>query len=394
MSRPTSRREIFRLAGLAAGVTVNSRYASAQPPAEQAKPPQRGEGGAGRRGGGWFGGGHPEPFPGLAGRSAVSLIHGEDRRKNAYNALMAIDDQIRPRLKNKKYALIKPNNVSITNQLAASHVDGLRGILDYLSERFKGPVIIAESSAGETMKGFENFKYPALVSEYRKQKVRLIDLNEEAKYVLLPLIDFDLHVVPIRLAARLLDPEGFMLGAAVLKTHNMAIISLAVKNMVVGAPLHQAPKETRRWNDKRRMHVGIRQSYYNMFVTAQRLATNWGATIIDGFEAMEGNGPASGTPVPHRVAIASTDYIAADRVGSEIMGVDANWLGWMKYCGEVGVGQWDLAKLDVRGAQIDPLRRKYRLHSDVDIMLKWMGPMEEFPPNLGFVRPLSEHEIA
>jgi uncharacterized protein (DUF362 family) len=306
---------------------------------------------------------------------------------------MAIDDQIRPRLKKKKYVLIKPNNVSTTNQLAASHVDGLRGILDYLSTRFKGPVIIAESSAGDTMKGFENFQYTSLVSEYKAQKVSLLDLNAEAKYVLLPLIDFDLHVVPVRLAARLLDPEGFMMGAAVLKTHNMAIVSLSVKNMVVGAPLHQAPKEKTRWNDKRRMHVGIRQSYYNLFLTAQKLATNWDATIIDGFEAMEGNGPASGTPVPHRVAIASTDYLAADRVGSEIMGVDANWLGWMKYCGEVGVGQWDLAKIDVRGAAIDPLRRKYRLHSDVDIMLKWMGPMEEFPPNLGFVRPLTGHEV-
>jgi len=388
MPRHASRRELFRLAGLAAGVTLSARDTTAQQPLPQQ--PQAGRGG---RGGGRFGGSHPDPFPGLATRSTVSLIHGEDRRKNAYQALMAIDDQIRPRLKKKKYVLIKPNNVSTTNQLAASHVDGLRGILDYLSTRFKGPVIIAESSAGDTMKGFENFQYTSLVSEYKAQKVSLLDLNAEAKYVLLPLIDFDLHVVPVRLAARLLDPEGFMMGAAVLKTHNMAIVSLSVKNMVVGAPLHQAPKEKTRWNDKRRMHVGIRQSYYNLFLTAQKLATNWDATIIDGFEAMEGNGPASGTPVPHRVAIASTDYLAADRVGSEIMGVDANWLGWMKYCGEVGVGQWDLAKIDVRGAAIDPLRRKYRLHSDVDIMLKWMGPMEEFPPNLGFVRPLTGHEV-
>ena len=389
MPRHASRREILRLAGLAAGVTLGARDTTAQQP-----PPQQPQAGRGGRGGGRFGGSHPDPFPGLATRSTVSLIHGEDRRKNAYEALMAIDDQIRPRLKTKKYVLIKPNNVSTTNQLAASHVDGLRGILDYLSTRFKGPVIIAESSAGDTMKGFENFQYTSLVSEYKSQKVSLLDLNEEAKYVLLPLIDFDLHVVPVRLAARLLDPEGFMMGAAVLKTHNMAIVSLSVKNMVVGAPLHQAPKEKARWNDKRRMHVGIRQSYYNIFLTAQKLATNWDATIIDGFEAMEGNGPASGTPVPHRIAIASTDYLAADRVGSEVMGVDANWLGWMKYCGEVGVGQWDLAKIDVLGAQIDPLRRKYRLHSDVDIMLKWMGPMEEFPPNLGFVRPLTEHEVA
>jgi uncharacterized protein (DUF362 family) len=176
-----------------------------------------------------------------------------------------------------------------------------------------------------------------------------------------------------------------------MKTHNIAVVTLSIKNMVLGAPLHQAPKDTTRWNDKRRFHVGIRQSMYNMFLTAQRLQPNWGATVIDGFEGMEGNGPAAGTPVPSRVAIASTDYVAADRVGAECMGVDASWLGWLKYSGEVGLGQADLSRIDVRGASIASVRKQYRLHPDIDLMLKWRGPMEEMPPNLGWNRPIFEH---
>ena len=379
MSRDVTRRNLFHLAGLATAATLGSRYATAQQP-----PDQR------RR----LGGGHPDPFPGLAQRATVALVQGEDRRKIVYESLVAIDDQIRPKLKTKKYVLIKPNNVSTTNQLAATHADALRGILDYLAPRFKGPVVIAESSAGDTMQGFENYKYPAVAAEYKSQKVSLVDLNAEAKYVLLPLLDFDLHVVPVRLAARLMDPDAFVLSSAILKTHNVAVVTLSVKNMVLGAPLHFAPKETQRWNDKRRYHVGIRQCYYNMFLTAQKLQTNWGATIIDGFEGMEGNGPASGTPVASRLAIASTDYIAADRVGTEVMGVDPNWLGWLKYSGEVGIGQWDLAKIDIRGAQIAAVQKKYRMHQDVDRMLKWMGPMEELPPNLGWIRPVTEQASA
>jgi uncharacterized protein (DUF362 family) len=369
MSAHFSRRGLFHLAGLAAGATLSSRTATAQPPQAAARPSAAG------------------PAEGLAQRATVALAQGEDRRKNVYEALLAIDDQIRLRLRNKRYVIIKPNNVSSDNQLASSHADALRGILDYLAPRFKGPVVIAESAAGDTTTGFENFKYPAVASGYKSQNVSLVDLNAEGKYALVPLLDFDLHVVQARLAARLLDPEAFVLGAAVLKTHDMAIVTLSVKNMVVGAALHQAPRQTPRWNDKRKYHAGIRQSYYNMFVTAQKLAANWGATIIDGFEGMEGNGPTSGTPVPSRVAIASTDYVAADRVGAEVMGVDANWLGWLKYCGEVGVGQWDLARIDVRGARIAAVQRKYRMHSDVDRMLQWMGPMQDLPPKLGFLRP-------
>jgi len=381
MSGSFSRRDLFHLAGAAAGVMLGSRYASAQPPQEPKPAP--------KPGGNRSLSGNPQPFPALQTRSAVSLVHGEDRRKNVYEALLAIDEQIRPRLKRKKYVIIKVNNVTTTNQLGASHADALRGMLDYLAPRFKGPVMIAESSAGNTMVGFDNFKYPALTKEYKK--VSLLDFNDEAKYVLLPLIDYDIHVVPVRLAARLVDPDAFVFGAACMKTHNIAVVTLAMKNMILGAPLHQAPKETARWNDKRRYHVGIRQSLYNMFLTAQRLQPNWGATIIDGFEGMEGSGPGAGTPVPSRLAIASTDYVAADRVGAECMGVDASWLGWLKYSGEVGLGQADLSKIDIRGASIASVQKKYQLHADIELMLKWRGPMEELPRNLGWNRPIFEH---
>src|SRR5205085_6875682 len=92
-------------------------------------------------------------------RSTVSLIHGENRRKNAMDALLAIDEQILPVLKTKKSVVIKPNMVSTVNPLAATNADTLRGIMDYLAPRFKGPVFIAESSAGNTNEGFDNFKY-------------------------------------------------------------------------------------------------------------------------------------------------------------------------------------------------------------------------------------------
>jgi hypothetical protein len=63
----------------------------------------------------------------------------------------------------------------------------------------------------------------------------------------------------------------------------------------------------------------------------------------------------------------------------------------MKYCGEVGVGQWDLSKIDIRGTEIAAVQKKYRLHPDIELQLKWMGPMKEMPPNLGWVRPVTDY---
>src|ERR1019366_432439 len=223
----------------------------------------------------------------LPARSLVALTQGPERRKNITAALAAIDDQIRPQLKRKKYVLIKPNFVSVERQLAATHVDAVRGILDYLAPRFKGPVVIAEASRQSTFQGYETFLYNRLPGEFRSSKVQLVDLNEEAKFHPLQIVDPNLHFTPVRLAARLFDRDAFVIGSAMLKAHNYAVATLSVKNMAMGAPLH----------------------------SAQALHSNWGTAVIDGFEGMENDGPVNGTPVDHKIAIASTDFIAADRVG-------------------------------------------------------------------------------
>ena len=365
MAKGFPRRTLFQLAGAAALLRQNA-------PAQ----PQRRLGA----------GSHPEGFPGADRPSTVAIQPGQDRRKNIYLALKAIDRDLRAKMKGRQYVVIKPNFVNTENQLAASHADAMRGILDYLAESFRGPVKIAESSAGDTRRAFDNFKYPALTSEYRKQRLELIDLNQEAKFERIALLDQDLHIVPCRIAARLVDPEAFVISAAMLKTHNTVIASLGIKNMVLGAPLHQAPAETPHWNEKRKYHVGLRQTHYNMLVTAQRL--NWGATVIDGFEGMEGNGPNSGTPVASRIALASTDCVSADRVASEAMGIDPEWLGYVKYCGQLGLGQWDPAKIEVIGAKVADVKKPYRMHPDIDRELQWQGPMKELPFNLGWTHPM------
>ena len=106
-------------------------------------------------------------------------------------------------------------------------------------------------------------------------------------------------------------------------------------------------------------------------------------SLIDGYEGMEGNGPASGTPVPSRLAIASTDFIAADRIGVETMGIDAKWLGYLLFCWQSGLGQYDLEKIDIEGEKIASVRRSYRLHNDIERELQWMGPMKDIPVKLG-----------
>ena len=306
------------------------------------------------------------PVKEFNGRSTVALTSGEDRRKNVYDALVAIDDQILPKLKTKKRVFIKPNDVNPNNQLAATHADALRGILDYLAPRFKGPVTIGETLGGPKT-GFDQLGYPQVLKEYKFGGLDLVELTDEGKWVRQALLDQDAHVVPVRLASRFFDPDAFIIGSAMLKSHNYAVVTMSIKNMVLGAPER---------NEKSYYHAGFHLIHYNMLVTAQAMQPYWGAAVIDAHEGMEGSGPSQGTPVASRLAIASTDFVAADRVGVECMGVDPNWVGYLRYCGQVGLGNYDLAKIDIHGARIAAVQKKYRLSGDVERQLAWMQPME------------------
>lgn len=309
-------------------------------------------------------------------RPVVSLTHGEDRRANVRRALEAIDDRLRPALKRKKYVFIKPNCVAVENQLGSTHADALRGILDYLAPRFRGPVVIGESSKDNTRDAYENFHYGALVSEYRRLSIRLVDLNEEEQSVAHQIIDRDLHLVNVRLAARMFDPDAFILGSAILKAHDNVVATLSVKNLVMAAPLHNSRNDQAKWHHKYAYHAGYRQIQMNLALTARRMRPFWGATVIDGYEGMEGEGPLRGTPVASRIALASSDLVAADRAGVEVMGVNPQWPGYLRYCAEAGLGEYDLAKIELRAERaLDAVRKTYKLHPRIEKQLGWMGPL-------------------
>jgi hypothetical protein len=77
-----------------------------------------------------------------------------------------------------------------------------------------------------------------------------------------------------------------------------------------------------------------------------------------------------------------------DRIAAETMGINPEWLGYVKYCGGIGLGQFDAKMIDVIGAKVDEVKKAYRMHPDIDRELLWQGPMTELPFNLGWTRAL------
>ncbi len=311
------------------------------------------------------------------GAASVALTTGNNRADLAFRALEPFGKQISQSIGNRRVVL-KPNNVSIDIPLSSTHVDTLEGILEFLKSIKKlDNVIIAESAAnGPTLEGFDNYGYFRLMNKYG---AKLVDLDNEGFEIVNVFNEKDFRPHSVRVSNLILNPDSYVVSVARMKTHDRVLATLSLKNVVVGAPVkdlgfgwgeHRKEGTT---SDKPVIHGGgFRGINYNLYALAPRLHPD--LAVIDGFEGMEGNGPNRGTPVDHRICVASTDWLAADRVGIELMGIDFANVGYLNYCAQTGMGVADLNKIVVVGEKISDHRKIYKLSDNVEKQLIWMTP--------------------
>jgi len=314
-----------------------------------------------------------------AGTAKVSLATGNDRADIAFKSMEPFKAEIAAAIGNKRVVL-KPNNVITNVPLCASHVDNLEGILEFLKSIGKTNVILAESPAGgSVMEGFSNYGYPRLAKKYG---IKLVDLDTEPVTVVQCIDEKDFQPHAVRVAKIMMDPaNNFVISAAKLKTHDLVGITLSLKNVVIGAGhkdtgsglANAGPGGGR--SDKRLMHGGGTHGInYNIFTLSSVLHPH--LAVIDGYEGMEGTGPVHGTPISQKVCLASMDWLAADRVGAELMGVDISKIGYLTFAIAAGNrGQGDLSKIQIIGPPVANFAKTYQLPNTWQQIISWQRPM-------------------
>jgi uncharacterized protein (DUF362 family) len=315
--------------------------------------------------------------------SRVSLAAGDDRTKIAFDSLTPFKKEIAAAIGTKRVVL-KPNNVITSVPLCASSADNLEGILEFLKSIGKTNVVIAESPAnGPAMDGFVNYGYDKLAAKYN---VKMVNLDAE-KYGIVYCIDQkDMQPHATRVATMLMDPaNNYVISAAKLKTHDLVGITLSLKNVVLGAgikdpgaglrPPGAGAGATRARSDKPLMHGGgVYGINFNIFMLSAKLHPD--LAVIDGYEGMEGTGPVNGTPISQKVCIASTDWLAADCVGAQLMGVDYNKIGYLNYCAKAGDrGESDLSKIEIVGPPVKEYVKTYQLPRQWEQITSWSKPV-------------------
>jgi uncharacterized protein (DUF362 family) len=323
----------------------------------------------------------------------VALVRGDERYSNVGRALQSIEDDID--LDGVETILIKPNLTSATRQLASTHADATRAVLDFLRQRTSAQIVIGEGSGsffGGTKLGFKNFGYLTLGEQYN---IPLIDLNSDEP-VKTEIFDYKLRPLAIRLAKTAVAAD-YRISICSPKTHDCIIITASLKNMVMGSvvrkgnwavdKLFATGQRLRKssnvpfsgkmatWSgwlsgdDKIKVHQGYAVMNLNLYKLARLVPPQ--LSVIDGFQGMEGEGPADGEEVNLGIAIASTDFVAADSLAATLMGFDPEEIGYLFYCWQKGLGEIDVSKMSVIGETVESCIRPFKPPPTYQAQLRW-----------------------
>jgi uncharacterized protein (DUF362 family) len=314
----------------------------------------------------------PKALP-AESRSTVSFTTGTERRQMLFEVMKPFQNEIKAGLK-KKQLIIKPNMVVTNIPLCAAHIDALRAVLEFVKPMYKGQIIIAESSSSvNSSDGFKNYGYLDLAKEFN---LKFIDINQSSTGTPVYIIDRNLHLDKIQASDILTSPDNYVISLSRLKTHNSVVMTGAIKNLAMAAPLNPgAVNGAKPISYKRNMHSGgSRFLHYNMFLITPYVKPDF--SVIDGLEGMEGNGPINGTPVQHKIAMASFDPVAIDSMAARLMDIPLENVGYLNYLASAGIGNVERNKIDIIGGK-DPDKSviTYKLPTNIKTQLEWKDPL-------------------
>jgi uncharacterized protein (DUF362 family) len=256
---------------------------------------------------------------------------------------------------------VKPNGVHFTPH---THTDPavLEALLAYLRDHGYTRLAVMESATGGnfTRLVFKVTGYARICRRYGAEPVYL----DEGPTVQVELCDGTRARIPRRLHDEIVNRgSNFYLSLPKLKTHSMATVTLGVKNQ------QAFPVDADRM--KRHCHRTLHRRLAALYDLVQP-----DFCIVEGLAATaHGHFPATALLdeclVPMDVLIGGRDTLAVDVVGAHTLGYSLEAVEHLRLCAEWGLGEGDLARIDVRGVGLDRFTERIphtllrRFHPDV-----------------------------
>ncbi len=288
----------------------------------------------------------------------VFLSESIDHYNSTIKIMNIASSTIINKIKKSSMIVIKPNFVSTYRELSATPLDTTKAILEYISKIYKGDIIIAEGSAmGDLREGLKNFGYYTLKDMFN---IEFIDLNKD-DYETFTVWDTSLRrKIKVRVAKTILESD-YIISPARPKTHDTVIVTLSIKNVVMGAVQR---------GYKTLMHQGYKGININIAYLATYMLPS--LSIVDGLIGMQGNGPVIGDPIDSNFILLSQNPVSADSIATVLMGFDPGDIGYIYYLYKLGFGEIDYRNIFIQSEKDwKNFIKKYRPHATYRRQLKW-----------------------
>lgn len=272
--------------------------------------------------------------------------------------------------KGQNRIMLKPNLVTdsrdCTTKLAVIKT------LAQLMQKSGKEVMIGEASAAAAAFNATNdevfrTRKKDILDNMQQHVFNALGYSEMAKSLNIPLINLhsgNIVDVPLKngFAAksvkihRSLTEIDLLCSVPMMKTHQLATVTLAMKNLIGLYPGTEY-YSVRSWLHDRAAEAGSPGIAYE--VIDMNNAVKTGLSVIDASTAMEGNGPMGGTLVDMGLIIAGTCPLAADMVGASLMGFEPEEIPAIVLAHKIGIFPATFNDIEIRGSGIDESRRKF-----------------------------------
>jgi len=287
----------------------------------------------------------------------IALASEEDRYQSVFKSLDLLFEDISPQIyrldPKEDYILVKPNCIDTHKKAAVTDLEALRAVLDFIQPLWTGRVIVAEGSGcGNTMEAFKNFHYLTLKNDF--PKLEFLDLNF-SNSIFIDIFDRNLKPLSIKISDTVAEaPLRISVGPP--KTHDSTIVTLSIKNMAVGSMLK---------DDKAKIHQGPKA--INRSIVAINQYTKPHLSVIDGWIAMEGDGPVDGQSIETHFAVSSCNALAADTFTTERMGFNPLQVGYLNLLGAAKIRK----RFQVLGRKAKDFTFRFKPHQTYLNQIEW-----------------------
>lgn len=283
-------------------------------------------------------------------RISLRKIHHNNVRKAVFAALTDIDASHLLNREGMKI-LLKPNILSgkPPERAVTTHPEVIRAVIQWLQQFHPSQIIVTDSSGGRnpgtTKLAMERSGIAKVCMEENVDCFPLESSPRQIYHVENPL------VIDHFASSSLLHEVDLIINLPKIKTHELCTLTCCIKNMFGTILL----------GNKAQFHTqfpGLDQ-FSSALVDIYSVSLPQ-LTIIDGFYAMEGNGPAAGTVVKYDLILAGYDGIALDHTVCDLIGINSNSIVYLQKEKEKKLGISDRSKITYFGDPLDQCKRKFK----------------------------------